>query len=470
MIRAMWSFGTVGPIQDLTLEGFYSIDDKTTATTFQQGGFWTLGGSANPIAVGRTPCGDPFFRSRDFPQSQPCSLRAHGPRSKLEDGRGGVRLFGTIRDFTFSLAHYYTWSDLVYGQAAVISPTPEHLLWDLALPGAPATNPWRPNDPTVGLSGPGTPGALRAADPFVPAAGERNLRNFVNAKRVQITGASLSFPLSALTSFFVGPENPLFYTYSIIRAEIAYFRDTPVNRGYHDLDPLTTIDRFLTPTVSEASLVFNPAFAPGGRFANEAGSRRGTVQARDAYAWSIGIDHDQWIRWLNPTTTFFFSAQQFWFRTLGVDNRFKPGVEPGVLNDANVIGVSPRIAAPTGPDPTPKQAGRPGGVGSRTSPCVAGAGGTTPCAFRGLFAAPRKTQLTTLLVRTQYMSGDLEPNLTLFYDWSGAWFVQPGIDWTFRDPFRLSIRYNYLGGRYSPGLGIFKTRDSVWVELQYQLY
>ena len=94
----------------------------------------------------------------------------------------------------------------------------------------------------------------------------------------------------------------------------------------------------------------------------------------------------------------------------------------------------------------------------------------TPCAFRGYFAAPSQTQLTTLIVRTQYMGGDLEPSLTLFYDWAGAWFAQPGIDWTFRDPFRLSFRYNYLGGRYSPGLGIFKTRDSVWVELQYQLY
>ena len=31
------------------------------------------------------------------------------------------------------------------------------------------------------------------------------------------------------------------------------------------------------------------------------------------------------------------------------------------------------------------------------------------------------------------MGGNLRPSLTGFYDWSGAWLVQPGIDWTFWD-------------------------------------
>jgi hypothetical protein len=31
------------------------------------------------------------------------------------------------------------------------------------------------------------------------------------------------------------------------------------------------------------------------------------------------------------------------------------------------------------------------------------------------------------------------------------------------------MRYNWIDGRYT-GLGFFKTRDNVWVELQYLLY
>ena len=40
MLRAQWSFGTVGPVSDLTLEGFYSIDNKTAAQTTVTGTFW----------------------------------------------------------------------------------------------------------------------------------------------------------------------------------------------------------------------------------------------------------------------------------------------------------------------------------------------------------------------------------------------------------------------------------------------
>ena len=64
---------------------------------------------------------------------------------------------GTVADFTFSLAHYYTWSDTLNVRAGIISPTPQHLLWDFNGLGNPAlvpsTNPWGSNDPTVGLRG-----------------------------------------------------------------------------------------------------------------------------------------------------------------------------------------------------------------------------------------------------------------------------------------------------------------------------
>ena len=43
------------------------------------------------------------------------------------------------------------------------------------------------------------------------------------------------------------------------------------------------------------------------------------------------------------------------------------------------------------------------------------------------------------------------------------------MDWIFHRSFRLSVRYNYLDGRYT-GIGFFKTKDNIWVELQYLLY
>jgi hypothetical protein len=471
MLRAQWNFGVVGPIFDLTLEGFYSIDNKTTATTTLQGSFWTLGTETSAIAVNRTPCGDPFFRSKDFrtpaaPTGTPCSLRAAGPHSSLKDGRGGGRILGTVHDFTFSLAHYYTWYDTPFVRAGVISPTQTHLLWDFAGLGIPQlippSNPWGANDPTVGVAGPGTPGGIVVG---TPAAIERNIRSTVNSKRVQITGASLSFPLNALTGLFVGPENPLFYVYTTIRSEIAYFRDIPTNRAFHDLDGLTAFSRYLTPVVP-----VNPLFLPGGPFSSESGSRMGAIKTSDAYAWNIGIDHNQWIRWLNPTTTFTISAQQFWFRTLGLKNTFTPGVPPGLLNDAALLPIRRRSAAPTGPTTNPEKLNRIGGPGLRNAtPCYPGPEGTAPCAFKSLLGIQKETQLTTLFISTQYRSGNVRPSLTFFYDWAGSWLIQPGVDWIFWEPLRLSVRYNYLDGRYM-GIGFFKTRDNIWVELQYVLY
>ena len=139
----------------------------------------------------------------------------------------------------------------------------------------------------------------------------------------------------------------------------------------------------------------------------------GAVKTRDAYAWNIGIDHNQWIRWLNAPIRLSISAQQFWFRGLGVNNHFKSGVAPGLLNDADMIPVAPRPAAPTGPNPTPEQAARIGGVGNRNqTPCYVAPGGTAPCAFKASLGFPAETQITTLNISTQYMSGDLRPSVT----------------------------------------------------------
>jgi hypothetical protein len=86
-----------------------------------------------------------------------------------------------------------------------------------------------------------------------------------------------------------------------------------------------------------------------------------------------------------------------------------------------------------------------------------------------IFEIPDFSFINTLAISTTYMGGNLTPRLAFVYDWSGSWFLQPGVDWTFWDPFRASVRYNWIDGNYG-GIGAFKTKDSVWLELQYLLY
>ena len=58
MLRAQWSFGTLGPISDVTLEGFVSPDRRTNAWyALNQGSFWNTPTNASPVEVGKMPCG-----------------------------------------------------------------------------------------------------------------------------------------------------------------------------------------------------------------------------------------------------------------------------------------------------------------------------------------------------------------------------------------------------------------------------
>ena len=86
-----------------------------------------------------------------------------------------------------------------------------------------------------------------------------------------------------------------------------------------------------------------------------------------------------------------------------------------------------------------------------------------------LLPVPQATEIVTLSISTQYLAGNLRPSVNFFYDWAGAYLFQPGIDWTFWDPLRVSVRYSFIDGRYS-GIGLFKTKDNAWIELQYLLY
>jgi hypothetical protein len=411
-----------------------------------------------------------------------CSTRAQGPHSSLSDSRGGGRLIGTIRDFTFSLAHYYTWSDSVLSSGTIGSPTPAHLAWDTdpaaftALTGLSATpenNPWGPNDPC---------NQGQAGDFFAtPCVTERNLPVPIHAKRVQITGGSLSFPVNAITSMFVDSSSPLFYLYTTIRAEFAYTRNNLMREQFAGgSQSLVNIQRFMTLPLHQAGIregtLYDPRYLPGGASAGEGnctdqmgvrGCRDGHFSSRDKWAFVLGIDHIQWIRFLNKSNSFVFSGQYFHEHINNVKH-YKKGIPVGRENDTHSIGVTRRSAAPTGPGDNP---GRLGGNGNRTQPCLNAADPTTtpPCDFKRLLQQQATSQLFTLAITTQYMAGNLRPRFVAFYDMAGSYLLQPGLDWVFYDPFRLSIRYNFIDGKYT-GIGFFKYKDSVWLELQYLLY
>ncbi len=541
MLRAQWSFGTVGPISDLTLEGFVSPDRHTSAYYGLAPNYWTPYTVTSPVMVARERCGGPVFgqaspgpTSDQAGNGQPCSFRAQGPHSNLADSRGGGRIVGTIHDFTFSIAHYYTWQDGPVSAAAMLSPTPAHLAWDTnpALfqrltgkdpyeknaAGQFVNDPWGINDPVVGTAaynaahtaGVGTAKGGPGATTAVPAVQERNTAVPIREKRVQITGGSLSFPVNALTGMFVGSDNPLYYIYTTFRAEFAYTRNQAFRSNINDgstvfNDQVANQQRFLTLPLSRAgitqhattafngtngSALFNPDYLPGGAFSSEGnctdasgvrGCRIGRFKSRDVWAYSIGLDHNQWIHFLNPVNTFTFSAQIFMNHILNNKNKYDPGKPIGPTNDIFGTGLQDRSGNTIGPfrtDPALFDPNiRPGGQGNRSFSCAhngqAAAALVTPqfapCSYKRLVTLKDTNIINTFSVSTQYWGGNLRPSFLFFYDWSGSWLMQPGIDWTFYDPFRVSVRYNWIDGN-NQGIGAFKTKDNIWVELQYLLY
>ena len=464
MLRAQWSFGTVGPIGDLTLEGFYSIDNEAPPVfPTSSVNFWASPQTGNTATmVGRTPCGGNFMATRGIPAyaedllfpykgsgSGPnhgggCSNRGAFPHSNLSEGRGGGRILGTIHDFTFSIAHYYTYQDVVVARLDLISPTRDHLRWDVGLPtdsqgrSWPQGNPWGPEDPVASrMISSGRNPAGRGGIATV-AGGERNAPFSAVFERIQVTGASLSFPVNALTGMFVGSDNPLYYVYTTLRSEVAFFNNVPTNRGFAHADGSTAFDRFLGGSLGVAG----GAFRPGGVLAHEAGRRAAHTVKRDYLAWVLGLDHNQWIRFLNPSNTFFISAQQFWLNKNGQDTSRDPSRPPSVLNDRDIFAGRVRSQQR---------------IGGRQD-------GST------VWRAQGNDWLTTLAINTQYMAGNVRPAFVFFYDWSGPYLIQPRIDWVFWDPFRASIRYNFIEGRGNKSLGIANQKDNVWIQLEYLLY
>ena len=63
----------------------------------------------------------------------------------------------------------------------------------------------------------------------------------------------------------------------------------------------------------------------------------------------------------------------------------------------------------------------------------------------------------------------MNPSFTLFYDWSGAVAAIPSVTFV-RDPFRLTLEYNYIGAgslKGNSGVSLVRDRDNFLFQFEY---
>jgi hypothetical protein len=358
-----------------------------------------------------------------------------GPARTFADARGGVQFkFNApvpgIGDTTFGLAHYYTYLDTPGVQVLV-----------------------NPNFPIGITSGPAT-GYLAWAEQTAPLA--------------QITGATSTFAIPASFSrrLFLSGE-------PIIRTELAYFHREP-RFSQAQLDPFIFASNGCpglpigNSTCSASGAICRtdadcgesggqciPAPDRQGELVTRDGATYCTGKRRTGDSWNfvLGIDINQWIRFLNPRQTFFMSTQFFYKHLNGAVKRepvYKnlncdPNVQPDCL-----VAYNQEVL------PVPQF--------MQQFPDIAG-----DAAEPILVKNPTDQFLQTLLIATSYYSGQITPSLTLFYDWSGSFVAIPQVTFS-RDPFRFTVSYSYLEAsslKGASGVSLLRDRDNVLFQFEY---
>ena len=288
-----------------------------------------------------------------------------------ENVRGGGRVVTNVGDFTFTLASYFTFLDVQ---------------------GVRFVQPLEGQTPH-----------------YIP--GVTAIEAQSSAPRVWINGASMTTAVPDLKS--------------VLRSEIAWFRDEPFFRGpTPDAFPGTAsttdpqyLTQFLLPVLNmNRNGGVNDPNAPS----------FDTLYRTDTLNFSVGWDMNQYIRFLNPTQTFFFSAQVFY---------------------RHIFGFDPWTAYPV---PVPNNPTR---VVERVQDEI----------------------LQTLLVNTTYntivpgtsFNIQTTPGLALYYDWQGMLLFQPSLRFG-RDPWRLVIDYSTINSGVFRGLiGFVRDRSNVRVQVEF---
>jgi hypothetical protein len=385
MLRLNYSIGELGPLYEMFVEAYAAIDDQVG---FDPG-----------IPVG-SPWGLPNLGA---PSASLVTFRTH-PQATIKDTRGGFRInfnapIPGIEEATFSIAHYYTYLDVPEVQTFVT-------------PGFPQTFQ--------------QPMANTRINGFNAVA-------IQTAPRVQITGASSTFAIpSNFSRMLMLSGQP------IIRTELAYFAGEP-RQSQAQTDPFVFSAQCGPGGRNLRTLPVGSFLLPGGGDVCTGGTRYG-----DSWNWVLGIDTNQFFRWLNPNQSFFISTQLFYKHLKGAVKRQHIEGQPPDIFNGEVL-------------PVPRY--------NISNFDFFGAGATQPV----LIHQPVDQFLQTLLIATSYMSGQVSPNLTLAYDWSGAWLVQPQVTFS-RDPFRFTFAYSFLDARHlkaASGISLLRDRDNVLFQFEY---
>jgi hypothetical protein len=340
-----------------------------------------------------TPAGSPWGLPSNVAPSNDTKTYNVRPARTFDNTRGGGRLVFNIFDATFSLAHYYTYFDVetlqVFTRRTLLNAFNDGWVC-----------------PTAGDNTKPNPANRTCGAPV-------HVRH--QAPRVQVSGITSSFAVPQL--------------YSVVRSELAYFKDEAAFTQAQ-LDPF----------------FFNLG-APSGQRKQDGGRRH-----RDSINAVVGIDRNQWIRFLNPNQTFFISTQFFYkhiknaagsdiFITDSEGKRRINGdreVLPLYLNTKDFF-IPPAETTNVG----------------RLEPIY--------------ISQPRDRFLHTLFISTSMRSGTISPGFLLFYDWGGAFVYQPSITFS-KDPFRFAIDYSILDSHiYKGGSGVslLKDRDNVQFRFEY---
>jgi hypothetical protein len=392
MARGSYQLGDVGPLQDAFLEGFAATGSRVaTDPGIPNGSPWAPGGIASPNPQIVTQVRNPA----------------------TSDIRGGARFVFTWAGATTTLAHYYTYLD-VPGVSFRL-PGPKQCAGETS-----ATD------------------TARFCNPIVA---------YQNFPRVQISGLSTTFPVPAW--------------YTIIRSEVAYFRGEPMNRqGQGDAnDTLAAkgtpgFNRLVAENNTDGGL--NPFVYP--RFIDPFNLRKGPIFGNvlklDTFNVAVGADVNRFVRWLNPTQTFFFSTQFFYKHVFN-----SPGdlILPVPARNIAVGSETPLVGDPNDPN---NQFGFLGG----------GCGGpknkhACPLQPRFYHLADNRF-LQTLLVTTSYSGGRIVPSYGMFYDWQGAMVFQPGVQFV-HDPWRVIFDYTRIEGAMTGQFGAVRDKDNVRFQFEF---
>lgn len=359
MLRLQYYIGELGPLRELFIEGYFAVDNKV--------GF-----------VPGIPFGSPWaLPSQGAPRTEVRTISIP-PSRTLADGRGGVRMVFNYADATLSVAYLSTYFDAPAAQLFTVSGLPTQAFDD----GKPC-----PLDPRF---------PFRGNDPNRNNCGSP-VRAVLTAPRVQVFGT---------TSTFAVPQ-----WYSVLRTEIAYFKDEPAYTQFQ-------FDAFS----------FGEKGTTGGR------------RLRDSVNAVLGWDVNFWLRPLNPQNTFFLSSQFFFKHILDAAGSrvYQPDGAPNP--DREILPIIdtllPRLGIPLQPV---------------------------------FVSQPQNSFLQTFILATSYYSGRINPVLALFYDWGGALVYQPGVTYV-HDPFRFSVDYSILDAhrlKGGSGISLLKNRDNIQFRIEY---